>query len=680
MKRVGFFGILILILATACNTTSVQNIVNPTRVLGTVELSLNSAGVSSARFANRSSTLRESDVVFGSGITQVITTTNDPFNYLVATFPVSHASSSTTLAFNNLTLYAEAKAGNVGDTAIKTITNFGGVTNPTEQARLAKLVAPVHAVTTSLGNIVLDNAKADFQAFTNAEVTTATSLAIAGGAMTASDSLLNYGFSARCDASIPLNCTTNSRVIAHGKTGFVTLALRVPKSSSAYKFVLFLVVMDESIPRVTRSLIPVESVATTETRGLDVSAVELMQFGLNRSTTSLSSKTVDDVNTSKLGASIFALGLGRISAGNNHSCGLDATGKAYCWGDNAIGKLGNGSTTASNIPVAVSDPAAGAVKFSSIGVGDLHSCALSLTGEVYCWGTSFQGRNGSLLDSSIPVLIGNPSTGAVTYSSLSVGSAHSCALRSNGSVYCWGNNDNGELGVDSTITASSDIPVLVSDPIAGAVTYSSVSAGNTHTCAVVLSNAAYCWGNNDNGQLGISTATAASDIPVLVTGGLSFSSINAGNLFSCSIDLTKDAYCWGNNSNGQLGNNNAPTDSSAPVLVNGGLSFSSISLGDFHTCAISVAGSAYCWGSNNVGGQLGNGGVGVISGVPVTVSDPTGGAVSYSSLSAGANYSCAVTSLGNLYCWGSNGSGQFGDNTTSNSSIPTRDGINSFTL
>ncbi len=678
MKHFQFMVLLALIVMTACNTTPVQNNPTPTRVLGAVELSLDSGGVSRLRFTNKSSTLREVDVVFGTGTTQVITSTSDPYNYLVATFPVAHAASST-LAFSNLTLYAQAKAGNIGSTAIQTITNFGGVTNTTEQARLAKLVAPVGAVTLSLGNVVLDTPKADFQAFTTAEVSAATALATPS-AMTASDTLLNYGFSARCDVNIAANCTTNSRIVALGKTGFVTLALRVPKSTSAYKFLMNFVVMDESVSRVTRSLIPVESVATTETRGLDVTATELMQFGLNRSTTTLSSVTVNDVSTSSLGASIFALGIERISAGNSHSCGLDATGKAYCWGDNTFGKLGNGSVIASNVPVAVSDPVGGAVKFSSIGVGDLHSCALSLTGVVYCWGTGFQGRNGGTLDSSIPVLISNPSSGAVNYSSLSVGSDHSCAVRTNGSIYCWGNNNNGELGVNSASTPFSNIPVLVSDPSTGAVIYSSVSAGNTHTCAVVLSNAAYCWGNNDNGQLGISTATSASDIPVVVSGGLFFSSINAGNLFTCAIDLTKDAHCWGNNSNGQLGNNTAPVDSSAPVLVNGGLSFSSISLGDFHVCAVNLAGNAYCWGSNNVGGQLGNGGVGVISGVPVLVSDPIGGAVNYSSLIAGANYSCALSTVGSLYCWGSNGSGQFGDTTTTNSNIPTRDGTNSFTL
>jgi alpha-tubulin suppressor-like RCC1 family protein len=676
MKQFQFMGLLALTVATACNTTPVQTI-TPTRVLGAVELSLDSGGVSRLRFTNKSSTLREPDVVFGTGTTQKIVSTNDPFDYLEAVFPVSHAASSTTTAFSNLTLYAEALVGNVGNTAIKTITNFGGVTNTTEQARLAKLIAPVHAVDASLA-IIASNAH--FQAFTNNEVATAKALAIIGGAMTVSDALLNYGFVASCDASVASNCTPNSRVIAPGKTGFVTLTLRVPKSTSAYKFVMNFVVMDESVSRVTRSALPSESVIATETRGVGVTATELMQFGLKRTTTSLLSVTVDDVNTSSLGASIFALGIERISAGNNHSCGLDAAGKAYCWGDNAIGKLGNGSTTASSIPVAVSDPVGGAVKFSSIGVGDLHSCALSLTGVVYCWGTGFQGRNGGTLDSSIPVLISNPSSGVVNYSSLSVGSSHSCAVRTNGSIYCWGNNNNGELGVNSTSTPFSNIPVLVSDPSTGAVTYSSVSAGNTHTCAVVLSNAAYCWGNNDNGQLGISTATTASDIPVLVSGGLSFSSINAGNLFTCAIDLSNAAYCWGNNSNGQLGNNTAPIDSSAPVLVNGGLSFSSISLGDFHVCAVNLAGNAYCWGSNNVGGQLGNGGVGVISGVPVTVSDPTTGAVNYSSLIAGANYSCAVSSVGYLYCWGSNGSGQFGDNTTTNSSIPSRDDTFSFTL
>jgi alpha-tubulin suppressor-like RCC1 family protein len=677
MKHVQFLGLLALTVITACNTVPAQNAPMPTRVLGAVELSLDSAGVSSLRFANRVSTLREADVVFGTGTTQVITSTVDPYNYLVATFPVSHAGSSTS-AFSNLTLYAQAKAGNVGSTAIQTIANFGGVTNPAEQARLAKLVAPVDAVTLSVGNVVLDTPKADFQAFTTLEVATATALATPS-AMTASDSLLNYGFSARCDINIPANCTTNSRIIALGKTGFVTLALRVPKSASAYKFLMNFVVMDESVSRVTRSLMPNEEVAVTQTRGLDVTATELMQFGLQRETPTLPSVTVDDVNTSSLGASIFALGIGRISAGDSHSCGLDATGKAYCWGDNTSGKLGNGVMGGtSNVPVAVS----GTIKFSSIVTGGIHTCGLSVNGNAYCWGDNFAGRLGDGTTSSfnVPVAVAAPTTGPENYSSISTSNGHTCVISLDNDAYCWGDNGSGRLG--NGTTANSNVPVKVSDPIASSVTYSSISAGYSHTCAVSTANIAYCWGLNIAGQLG-NTSNTDSSIPVLVSAGvgITYSNISAGNDFSCGIQSTGSAYCWGANGNGNLGDGSiAP--SNTPVLVSnpsaGAVQYSSISTGGFHTCAVAQSGDAYCWGYN-VDGELGNGG-NSNNLIPILVSPPSAGAVLYSGIDIGSFHSCAFSTSGNAYCWGYGNNGRLGYNSTADSNIPTRDAPTSLTL
>ena len=679
MKHLRYFGLIALMLVTACNTTPVHNTSGQDRLLGAIELRVDSTGVSSVQFTNkgtRSSTLREADVVFANGITNVITTTNDPFNYLVASFEVSHTSLSAA-AFNNLTLYAQAKAGNVGDTAIKTITDFGGVTNTTEQERLAKLVAPVHAVTTDVpGNIVLDNLKADFQAFTSTEVATATALATTGGAMTGSDTLLNFGFSARC-ATL---CSPNSRTIALGATGQVSIALRVPKSTSAYKFVMNFIVMDESVSRVTRSVIPSEAVAAAEARANTlVGATELMQFGLHRDTTVLpSSVAVDDVNTSKFAASISALGIGRISAGSNgHSCGLDATGKAYCWGNNNSGQLGNNDPTHTNsiTPVAVSDALSGAVNFSSITAGDIFTCGLSLDGTAYCWGSNFGGRLGNTaFDSDIPVLVSNPVVGQ-QYANISAGYSHTCMTSVlDGIGYCWGDNGFGQLGIPNT-TATSNVPVLVSGP----QTYLGISAGNGYTCGIASDNLAYCWGNNSLGQLGNNDPTHTNlSTPVAVSGAVTYSSVSAGNAFSCAIDLDKNAFCWGSNNNGQLGNNTI-VDSDAPVAVNGGLNFSSITTGGFHTCAVAISGDAYCWGYDG-NGQLGNGLPLANVLTPSLVSAPSGGAVSYSSLSVGFSHACSISINGNAFCWGLNTLGQLGNNSTTDSDIPVRDATTSLTL
>ncbi len=674
MKHVQFLGLLALTVATACNTTPVQNTTIPNRVLGAVELSLDSAGVSSLRF-NRVSTLREADAVFGTGTTEVITTTVDPYTYLVATFPVSHAVSSTT-AFSNLTLYAEAKAGNVGSTAIQAITDFGGVTNPSEQTRLAKLITPIPAVRYGLGRINIYGLKAGFQAFTAIETTNAKNLAVTGGAMTNSDTLLNYGFSARCTTN---GCTPNSRLIAIGESGEVSIALRVPKSVSAYKFVMDFVVMDESVSRVTRSVLPSDNAGAAEVRGLAVTASELMQFGLHRQATTLSSVTADDVKTSSLNASIFALGIGRIAAGSNgHSCGLDATGKAYCWGNNDSGQLGNGTTGGqSNVPVAVSNAASGAVQFSNITVGDIFTCGLSVDGTAYCWGSNFEGRLGdnSLNDSNIPVLVSNPVSGQ-KYATISASSTHACMTSvSSNLAYCWGGNSLGQLGVPNT-TLTSNVPLAVS----GAQSFVSISAGSEFTCGVAPNFSAYCWGNNDSGQLGNNDPTHTdSSTPVLVNGSSvdAYSSISAGNASACAIAANRSLYCWGSNDNGQLGNGSI-VDSDTPVAVVS-LNFSSVSVGDFSTCGVEISGAAYCWGADG-SGQLGNGLPLANVLTPSLVSDPSGGAVSYSSLSVGFGYACGMSTSGSAFCWGGNATGQLGDNSTAASDIPTRDAASSLTL
>ena len=154
MKQLIALGLVTAAFLAACNTTT-QPI---SKAIGVLEVSFDSAGVATAKLEPKLNsqvvTFRENDAVFGTGTTVVVNVVNSPYNYLVASFPVSHTGSSAS-AFQNLTLYALAKNGNVGDSAIKSITNFGGVTNSTEQARLARLVIPVHPVQASGNDIVM---------------------------------------------------------------------------------------------------------------------------------------------------------------------------------------------------------------------------------------------------------------------------------------------------------------------------------------------------------------------------------------------------------------------------------------------------------------------------------------------------------------------------------------------
>jgi alpha-tubulin suppressor-like RCC1 family protein len=609
MKPLIVLGLVATAFLAACNTT-IQPL---SKALGVLEVRFDSVGAATAKLEpklnSHAVTFRENDAVFGTGTTAVVNVVHSPYNYLVASFPVSHTGSSAS-AFQNLTLYALAKNGNAGDSAIKSITNFGGVTNTTEQARLARLVIPVHPVQAS-GNEIAMQIDADFQAFTSAEVTAA--ITAAGSAITVNDQVLNYGFSARCAT----NCTANSRQIPTNGTGTMKIAVRVPKSSTAYNFVMNFLVLDESVSRVTRGVFPAESIANSQTRGAGVGATRLMQFGLNRGTTALGSDTVDDVLTSKLNTSIHALDIGRISAGNLHTCGLTSSGAAYCWGRGSDGQLGNGTTNGASGPVVVSAPSGGSpLTFSNLAAGDSHACGLTTTGAAYCWGRGSEGQlgNGAMVDSSRPVAVSAPSgTSTLTFSSISAGGFHTCgiSISSGGAAYCWGNGTSGQLGYGATIDSSR--PVAVSPPSGGiTLLLSSLAAGGDYTCGITLSGAAYCWGNGTSGRLGNGDTTGSSvPVAVFVSGGANsptFSSIAAGGAHACSLTTSGTAYCWGLGNFGQLGNS-ATASSSVPVAVSaptGGstLTFSSIVAGDSHSCGLTTTGTAYCWG-NGTDGRLG---------------------------------------------------------------------------
>ncbi len=252
-----------------------------------------------------------------------------------------------------------------------------------------------------------------------------------------------------------------------------------------------------------------------------------------------------------------------IAASNAHTCALTTTGQAYCWGQNTSGQLGNNSTTKSSIPVAVQMPAG--VLFRSIAAGYAHTCALTTTGQAYCWGWNGYGQlgNNSTTKSSIPVAVQMPA--GVSFQSITAGYTHTCALATTGQAYCWGEGSSGRLGNNST--TSSRIPVAVQMP--AGVSFQSIAAGYTHTCALTTEGKAYCWGRNTDGQLGNnSTTNSLTPVAVQMPAGVSSQSIAASNTHTCALTTTGQAYCWGANSYGQLGNNstaNSLTPAAAPV-------------------------------------------------------------------------------------------------------------------
>jgi alpha-tubulin suppressor-like RCC1 family protein len=341
------------------------------------------------------------------------------------------------------------------------------------------------------------------------------------------------------------------------------------------------------------------------------------------------------------------------SAGDAHSCAVNAAGTAYCWGLGSSGQLGNGSLINRLTPF----PVAGGHTFTAIATAETHSCGVTTTGQAYCWGLNNVGQlgDGSTTSNPSPSLV----SGDHSFTSIVAGVFHTCALTTTGEAYCWGFNSSGQLG--NGTTALSTAPVLVS----GGHTFTSLTAGRTHTCGLTTAGVGYCWGLNSSGQLGDGTVTGKL-VPTPVTGNLIFASISAGDAHTCALTSAGDAYCWGNAELGRLGMGEpGALFHMVPQTVAGNLTFSTITAGEAHTCAITTADEAYCWGSNN-GGRLGVGTTDAQSLVPAAV---TGGLL-FQSIDAG-DHTCAVTTANEVYCWGPGGSGRLGNGSTLDQLAPT---------
>jgi len=333
-----------------------------------------------------------------------------------------------------------------------------------------------------------------------------------------------------------------------------------------------------------------------------------------------------------------------VTMGGSAACGVTTAGAAYCWGNNVYGLLGNGSTTNAAAPAKV----AGGLTFGSVSIGTLQyfACGLTTAGAAYCWGYNDWGQlgSGNLSNSPVPVAV----TGNLTFTALSAGAGgQACGLASGGAAYCWGYNGSGQLG--TSVTAFSSTPL----PVSGGLSFTSISAGeNGTTCGIATGGTAYCWGYNGHGEIG-NGSLLNSYAPAAVSGGLVFSGVSAGYSSTCGVATGGAAWCWGANPYGELGNGST-TNSATPVRVGGGLTFSAVSAGDGFACGLTTAGAAFCWGYN-ARGQLGNGATNSSS-TPV----PVIGGLTFASISAGYSGVCAVTPGGAAYCWGDNAFGQLG--------------------
>jgi alpha-tubulin suppressor-like RCC1 family protein len=312
----------------------------------------------------------------------------------------------------------------------------------------------------------------------------------------------------------------------------------------------------------------------------------------------------------------------QVSAGIEHACGVTTDDKAYCWGLNNYGELGDGTEQEPRLaPVAV----VGGLRFRQVSVasgGDgAHTCGVTTDDRAYCWGNNLDGQLGNptiSFNSLTPVAVAGGlrfrqvSTGGILGGSPVLGGgrgeAHTCGVTTDDRAFCWGVGRFGQLGAGTTLF--SDIPVAV---LRG-LRFRQVSAGGRHTCGVTTSDLAYCWGSDILGQLG-NTASGpelcevsipCSTRPVAVSGDRKFLRVSAGEAHSCALNPFERVFCWGANFRGQLGDGtliHRPT----PVRVLGGLLWRQVSASKGrHTCGVTIDNLAYCWGKND-NGELGDG-------------------------------------------------------------------------
>ncbi len=357
-----------------------------------------------------------------------------------------------------------------------------------------------------------------------------------------------------------------------------------------------------------------------------------------------------------------------VDAGGFHACGLTVNDERVCWGYNADGQLGGEPGPSSFFPTAVEDSATGGLnRFRVVSNGWYHGCGIDFALEVFCWGenrdlraldgfvASFQDVDAGLDHScgitishlvacwgynlrgqvgagNFEEVIDSATVVGTGFASVSAGGQHSCAIQTDGDAFCWGFDAYGQLGL-----GAAGSPVNVPTAVATTVNFEDepvtappspdpdqplsagpyISAGYNFTCGIAVGGAAYCWGLNEDGQLGDGTTTLRN-VPVAVTGGLAFARISAGLEHACALTGAGEIYCWGDNTWGQLGDGGT-SDQTAPVAVAapGGAMWAWVSAGENHTCAVTTGGVAYCWGDNHYG-QLGTG-TNVPSNVPVKV-------------------------------------------------------------
>lgn len=347
--------------------------------------------------------------------------------------------------------------------------------------------------------------------------------------------------------------------------------------------------------------------------------------------------------------------VGTISAGARHACAIDIDGRLWCWGDNSSAQLGVGpGVMGADAPRFVD----AATDWQRIEAGGSHTCAIKTDGSLYCWGQNARGQLGI----GDTVIRNVPTNVAGSWSEVSAGVSHTCALRTAATVACWGGNTQGEAG------AGAGTDHLAPNAIDGSSPgWTIVTAGDGFSCGV-RTGGVYCWGQNADGQLGNGAADAtAHPTPTGLMGSAlpAFAHVAASYRHACARTAMDEVYCWGAGSDGQLGGGlTASSSVAAPASMLSG--FTNVAAGYWQSAAVH-GGELYTWGGNT-SGELGDP-ASTGRSTPDVVVDPAG---TWTEVTAGDGFSCGVMDDGSVWCWGSDAMGRLGNGADGDSPAPVR--------
>lgn len=352
-------------------------------------------------------------------------------------------------------------------------------------------------------------------------------------------------------------------------------------------------------------------------------------------------------------------GWARLSTGGTHSCGTRLDHTLWCWGSNGFGQLGLGDTTDRTTPTQVGVDH----DWRTVRTGSLHTCGIRIDHTLWCWGYNGKGQLGlgDRTDRYVPTRVDVDAD----WLSVRTGGYHTCGIRriadTGNRLFCWGHNDQGQLGIGG-VGGFFSTP----SPVSNGADFASLSAGYSHTCGIRLNHTLWCWGSDTHGELGLGD-TQLRDAPAREGSDRDWASVRPGSRYTCATRLDHTLWCWGSNDVGQLGLGDT-TDRDTPTQVGSGTDWTVISTGAQHTCATRLSHTLWCWGSNH-DGQLGLGDR-IDRHAPTEVSRDS----TWVRVSAGTDgyHTCGIQPNHSLWCWGRNDHGQLGLGDTDRRLVPNR--------